>query len=99
MHIERFEVVKRRAEMALHGNTLYIGGQVADDPSGDIQDQTRQVLENIDRLLQSVGSDRARCSRYAYCSPTGRTTPVSTRSGTSGSPKAGRRPAPVAWPS
>ncbi|MBV6333130.1 RidA family protein, partial [Pseudomonas aeruginosa] len=27
-------------------------------PSGDIQDQTRQVLENIDRLLQSVGSDR-----------------------------------------
>ncbi|MCT2378543.1 RidA family protein, partial [Pseudomonas aeruginosa] len=45
MHIERFEVVKRRAEMALHGNTLYIGGQVADDPSGDIQDQPRQVLE------------------------------------------------------
>ena len=58
MHIERFEVVKRRAEMALHGNTVYIGGQVADDPSGDIQDQTRQILENIDRLLQSVGSDR-----------------------------------------
>ncbi|MEG7168317.1 RidA family protein, partial [Pseudomonas aeruginosa] len=25
MHIERFEVVKRRAEMALHGNTVYIG--------------------------------------------------------------------------
>ncbi|MCO2181188.1 RidA family protein, partial [Pseudomonas aeruginosa] len=58
MHIERFEVVKRRAEMALHGNTVYIGGQVADDPSGDIQDQTRQILENIDRLLQGVGSDR-----------------------------------------
>lgn len=71
MHIERFEVVKRRAEMALHGNTVYIGGQVADDPSGDIQDQTRQILENIDRLLQSVGSDRGQVLGTHTASPPG----------------------------
>ena len=99
MHIERFEVVKRRAEMALHGNTVYIGGQVADDPSGDIQDQTRQILENIDRLLQSVGSDRGQVLSVRILLAHRETTPVSTRSGTSGFPKAGRRPAPAAWPS
>ncbi|MBO3278064.1 RidA family protein [Pseudomonas schmalbachii] len=58
MNIERFGVVKRRAEMVLHDRTLYIGGQVADDTGGDIEAQTREILLNIERLLHSVGSDR-----------------------------------------
>lgn len=60
MHIERFEVVKRRADMVLHDNTVYIGGQVAENTDGDIEAQTRAVLANIERLLHSVGSDRSR---------------------------------------
>lgn len=58
MNIERFGVVQRRAEMVLHAHTLYIGGQVASDTSADIEDQTREVLLGIERLLESVGGDR-----------------------------------------
>lgn len=57
MYIECFEVVKCWVEMVLYGNMVYIGGQVVDDFSGDIQDQICQILENIDWLFQSVGSD------------------------------------------
>lgn len=48
--------------MALHGNTLYIGGQVADDPSGDIQDQTRQVLRTSTGCSRASAATAARCS-------------------------------------
>ena len=42
-------------------NTLYISGQIAIDPKtgkmveGDIKVQTRQVLKNIDAVLQAAG--------------------------------------------
>ncbi len=60
MNIERFAVVKRRADMVVHDNTVYIGGQVAEDTSGDIEAQTQEVLITVERLLQSVGSDRSK---------------------------------------
>jgi enamine deaminase RidA (YjgF/YER057c/UK114 family) len=50
----------RMSEMAVHGNTVYLAGQIADDASQDIQGQTRQVLEAIDALLERAGSDRSR---------------------------------------
>lgn len=59
MNIERFGVVKRRAEMVLHDHTLYIGGQVASDTAAGIEDQTREVLHGIEQLLLSVGADRS----------------------------------------
>lgn len=58
MNIERFGVVKRRAEMVLHDRTLYIGGQVAEHTDGDIGEQTQAILESIERLLQPLGADR-----------------------------------------
>ncbi|MNJ27581.1 2-aminomuconate deaminase [compost metagenome] len=60
MNIERFAVVKRRADMVIHDNTVYIGGQVAEDTSGDIEAQTQEVLNTVERLLHSVGSDRSK---------------------------------------
>jgi 2-iminobutanoate/2-iminopropanoate deaminase len=42
-------------------NTLYISGQIGIDPKtgkiveGDIKDQTRQVLKNIEAILQAAG--------------------------------------------
>jgi len=42
-------------------NTLYISGQIPIDPKtgkmieGDIKEQTRQVLKNIDAILQAAG--------------------------------------------
>jgi enamine deaminase RidA (YjgF/YER057c/UK114 family) len=58
--IQRFDVGARMSEMAVHGNTVYLAGQIADDASQDIQGQTRQVLEAIDALLERAGSDRSR---------------------------------------
>jgi enamine deaminase RidA (YjgF/YER057c/UK114 family) len=44
----------------VHGNTVYLAGQVAGDPSADVRGQTEQVLKKIDDLLAAVGSSKAR---------------------------------------
>ncbi len=58
--IKRLETGPRMSQAVVHGNTVYLAGQVADDPSADVTDQTRQVLANIDRLLAAAGSDKTR---------------------------------------
>ena len=60
MTIQRFHVGPRLSEMAIHHNTIYLAGQVADDPTQDITGQTRQVLAAIDKLLAEAGSDKSR---------------------------------------
>ncbi|MEP7155350.1 MAG: RidA family protein [Betaproteobacteria bacterium] len=58
MTIQRFHVGPRLSEMAIHNNTIYLAGQVADDTSQDMGGQTRQVLAGIDKLLAEAGSDK-----------------------------------------
>ncbi len=58
MSIQRFHVGARLSEMAIHDNTIYLAGQIADDPSLDAGGQTKQVLAAIDRLLAEAGSDK-----------------------------------------
>jgi enamine deaminase RidA (YjgF/YER057c/UK114 family) len=58
--IERIEVGPRMSQAVVHGNTVYLAGQVADDPSVDVAGQTRQVLASIDMLLAAAGSDKTR---------------------------------------
>ena len=60
MNLERFHVGKRLSEMVVHGNTIYLAGQVADEPAADMPGQIRQVLAQIDRLLAEAGSDKSR---------------------------------------
>ncbi len=60
MTIKRFHIGPRLSEMAVHGNTIYLAGQVAGDPTKDITGQTREVLAAIDALLGEVGSDKSR---------------------------------------
>ena len=60
MTIQRFHVGPRLSEMAIHHNTIYLAGQVADDPTQDITGQTRQVLAAVDKLLAEAGSDKSR---------------------------------------
>ena len=59
MPIQRLHTEKRYSEIVIHNRTVYLAGQLADDYAGDIVEQTRQTLANIDRLLAEAGSDKA----------------------------------------
>ena len=60
MAIQRFNVGKRLSEIVVHGNTVYLAGEVPDDGTLDITGQTEQVLAKIDKLLKQVGSDKTK---------------------------------------
>ena len=60
MSIQRFHVGPRLSDMVIHGQTIYLAGQVADDTSADIGGQTKQVLAAIDKLLAEAGSDKTK---------------------------------------
>jgi enamine deaminase RidA (YjgF/YER057c/UK114 family) len=60
MTIQRHHVGKRLADIVVHGGTIYLAGQVADDLNADITTQARQVLARIDRLLAEAGSGKDR---------------------------------------
>jgi enamine deaminase RidA (YjgF/YER057c/UK114 family) len=48
------------SQAVIHGQTVYLAGQVAADPAVDVAGQTAQVLEAIDRLLAEAGTDKTR---------------------------------------
>jgi enamine deaminase RidA (YjgF/YER057c/UK114 family) len=58
--IKRIETGPRISQAVVHGNTVYLAGQVAPDTGVDVTGQTRQVLASIDRLLALAGSDKSR---------------------------------------
>ena len=58
--IKRINVGKRMSDLAVHNGVVYLAGQVADDTSKDVKEQTAQVLATIDRLLADAGSDKTR---------------------------------------
>ena len=60
MAVQRFHTGKRLSEMVVHGDTVYLAGQVADDPKADAASQVRQVLAQIDKLLAEAGSDKSK---------------------------------------
>lgn len=51
------------SQAILSGNTLYTSGQIALDPktgeliTGDIETETRQVMENMKAVLEAAGMD------------------------------------------
>lgn len=57
MSIVRLDKGPRMSEAVIHGNTIYLAGQVAEGP--DVATQTREVLASIDDLLQRAGSSKA----------------------------------------
>ncbi|MFT4583306.1 MAG: enamine deaminase RidA (YjgF/YER057c/UK114 family) [Gammaproteobacteria bacterium] len=60
MSITRHHTGARMSQMVIHGNTIYLAGQVADDPKADIMTQTQEVLDKIDALLAEAGSDKSK---------------------------------------
>jgi enamine deaminase RidA (YjgF/YER057c/UK114 family) len=55
--IERIGVTRRWSDVVIHGGTAYFV-EVADDPSQPIHGQVSQVLNQIEKRLQLIGSDR-----------------------------------------
>ena len=60
MSITRHHTIQRMSQIVVHGDTVYLAGQVATDAGADITVQTQQVLEKIDTLLAEAGSDRSK---------------------------------------
>ena len=58
--IKRHNVGKRLSEIVIHGNTVYLAGEVPDDTAKDIGGQTQEVLAKIDKLLATAGTDKSR---------------------------------------
>jgi enamine deaminase RidA (YjgF/YER057c/UK114 family) len=58
--VERLHTGPRMSQAVIHGDTVYVAGQVASDPTADVAGQTRQVLGAIDALLAEAGSDKTR---------------------------------------
>lgn len=61
MTIQRIEPGSRMSQAVIHGDTVYIAGQVAQTAKGaPVGDQTRAVLDAIDRLLGEAGTDKSK---------------------------------------
>ncbi len=59
MSIERIGVGPRMAQAVVHGQTIYLAGQVAHKTAGaGVGEQTQEILGSIDRLLAEAGSDK-----------------------------------------
>lgn len=58
--LSRQHTETRYSESVTHNGTVYLAGQLADDLSGDIRQQTRDTLASIERLLVEAGSDKSR---------------------------------------
>jgi enamine deaminase RidA (YjgF/YER057c/UK114 family) len=48
----------RLCNAVVHGNTVYLAGQIPEDPTADATAQTASVLAQIDELLGRAGSDK-----------------------------------------
>ncbi|RZJ85003.1 MAG: RidA family protein [Massilia sp.] len=59
MEIKRIHVGKRLSEVAIHNDTIYLAGQIAEDTTQGIEGQMREVLAHVDRLLNEAGSDKS----------------------------------------
>ena len=60
MSITRHHTNQRMSQIVVHGDTVYLAGQVAADANADITVQTQQVLQKVDALLAEAGSDKTR---------------------------------------
>lgn len=58
MTIKRIESGARMSQAVVHGNTVYLAGQVGE--GADVQAQSRAALSEVDRLLAAAGSDKSR---------------------------------------
>ncbi len=61
--VTRFHVSTRYSEMAIHQGVVYLAGQVPSSSFATIQEQTKDVLAQVDSLLQQAGTDKTHLLR------------------------------------
>src|SRR6478736_2255404 len=57
--IRRIEAGPRMSQAVVHGNTVYLAGQVG-APGRSVAEQTKETLATVERLLKEAGSDKSK---------------------------------------
>jgi len=61
MSLKRLHPGKRMSQGVMHGNSIFLAGQVADKTAGgSVGEQTAEILRQIDALLAEAGSDKTK---------------------------------------
>jgi len=60
MSITRHDQSAILSQAVEHGDTVYLAGIVAKDMNKDIKGQTKEILDDIDRLLAKCGSSKSK---------------------------------------
>lgn len=56
--IQRLQSNARMSGAVIHGDVVYLAGQVPNDLSLPVKEQTQQVLDKIDAILAEAGSNK-----------------------------------------
>ena len=60
MTITRIDTNERMSQAVIHGDTVYLAGQVAIDAANEsVKNQTTNILSRIDDLLEQSGSNKS----------------------------------------
>ena len=57
--ITRIDQNARRSRAVVHGGMVFLAGQVADDKTAPIAEQTRQALAKVDDMLARAGTGKS----------------------------------------
>tara|TARA_R110002110_G_scaffold49549_2_gene147072 strand:- start:2004 stop:2354 length:351 start_codon:yes stop_codon:yes gene_type:complete len=61
MTIERKQTATRMSQIVIHGDTIYLAGQVAKNaPGATVKEQTEDILANVEKLLADAGTDKTK---------------------------------------
>lgn len=59
MTLDRLNPGARMSQAVCIGDIAFLAGQVPDDLGADIEEQTRQVLNNLDAVVKELGATKA----------------------------------------
>ena len=61
MSLKRLHVGPRMSQVVVHGDTVYLAGQVSQNAAGgSYAEQTQDILDTIDGLLAEAGTDKSK---------------------------------------
>ena len=61
MTIQRTHMSSRMSQIVIHGDTVYLAGQIASGaPRGTVREQTHDILDRIDSYLEEAGTDKSK---------------------------------------